>query len=245
MYSAVLMLALVAGNDSIEHGRNRCGGCTGYGGGCSGYVGGCSGIVGGHGHHGAVGCSSSYVGHGCSSYGCSSSCSGRRGLFGGGLFGGHHNRGCNGSACHGSSYGGCTSGVYQGGVYQGGCTGGVYQGGVYGTPVVPGTKKDMPKGEPVPDPKTKPKNPVVAPATIVVNVPADARLFVDGAATTSTSEVRTLVTPTIEVGTTYVYTMRAEVVRDGRTVEQTQVVNVTGGQTANVRFNFSQSVASR
>ncbi len=103
--------------------------------------------------------------------------------------------------------------------------------------------KDMPKGEPVPAPK---KTSLNAPATIVVSLPADARLFVDGAPTNSTTENRSLVTPGLEFGSTYVYTVRAEVVRDGRTVEQTQQVLVRGGETTPVRFDFStQTVASR
>ena len=101
-----------------------------------------------------------------------------------------------------------------------------------------------PKGEPVPDPKkTKVESDV--PATIIVSLPADARLTVDGVATTSTSDRRTLVTPNLEVGTTYFYTMRAEIVVDGRTVSETQVVNVFGGQTTDVRFSFPQTVATR
>jgi uncharacterized protein (TIGR03000 family) len=103
----------------------------------------------------------------------------------------------------------------------------------------------MPKGEKVAPPKGD-KKPVAAPATIVINLPADARLIVDGTATTSTSERRTLVTPELDFGSTYVYTMRAEVVRNGQTVAQTQEVLVRGGESATVQFNFStQGIASR
>jgi uncharacterized protein (TIGR03000 family) len=101
---------------------------------------------------------------------------------------------------------------------------------------------DPKKSEKVPDPK---KASTSAPATILVTVPADARLFVDGNATTSTSERRTFVTPELPVGSTNVYTIRAEIVRDGQTVSQNQVVNVTGGNTTNVQFSFPQGVASR
>src|SRR5262249_871346 len=57
-----------------------------------------------------------------------------------------------------------------------------------------------------------------APATILVSLPADAKLFVDDAATTSTSTSRTFVTPALENGKTYGYTLKAEVVRDGKVV---------------------------
>ena len=237
MYSAVLMLALTAGSESVDFGRNRChGGGGGYG--CSGVVAGCSvghgGYAGGchqrqglfsRGHgcassHGGYGCASS--GHGCAvSYGCAAS----HGCSRGGLFGGHRNRGgCN-----------CPP------------TCSTYAAPVCGGTVIvdPTTKKVMPKGEEVKPPVKKPGS-VSAPATIVVSLPADARLIVDGTATTSTSERRTLVTPNLEFGSDYVYTMVAEVVREGRTSSQTQQVTVRGGQTANVQFNFpGQSIVSR
>jgi len=102
----------------------------------------------------------------------------------------------------------------------------------------------MPK-EKIPTPPAK-KLETSAPATLVVSLPADARLTVDGNATTSTAAVRTFVTPELATDYNYVYTLRAEVVRDGRTVVETQQVTVRGGQTTNVPFNFSsQGVASR
>ena len=101
----------------------------------------------------------------------------------------------------------------------------------------------MPKSESIAPPKKASLN---VPATIVVNLPANARLIVDGTATKSTSERRTLVTPELEAGATYVYTLRAEIVVDGETVAQVQEVNVRGGETSTVRFNFStQTVATR
>jgi uncharacterized protein (TIGR03000 family) len=249
MYSAVLMLALTAGSDSVDFGR---GGCNGGGYGCSSSYGcstsvghGCSGggLFGGHGcssrgglfgGHGNRGCNSGYVcssSYGCStSYGCSSSCHGG-GLFRGGLFGGHGNRGCHGgSACSGYA---CSGGVVVGGGCA--CTG--------GTIVVPTKPKDMPKGEPVKEPK---KTSIDSPATIVVSLPADARLLVDGAQTTSTSDRRTLVTPTLVVGSTYIYNMTAEIVREGRTVTQTQQVAVRSGETSTINFSFptTQSVST-
>jgi uncharacterized protein (TIGR03000 family) len=112
------------------------------------------------------------------------------------------------------------------------------------TPVVP-EKKVMPKGEKIAPPAGKEVS-VNVPATIVVSLPADARLIVDGTPTTSTSDRRTLVTPVLENGMTYVYTMQAEVTREGRVQTQSQQVTVRGGETSNVQFNFSaQSVASR
>jgi len=94
-----------------------------------------------------------------------------------------------------------------------------------------------PKGE---------KTSLVAPATIIVSLPNGARLTVDGTPTSSTTERRTLVTPNLEVGQTYVYTLRAEIVNNGQAVAQEQQVTVRGGETSTVQFSFSsQSVASR
>jgi len=246
MYSAVLMLALTAGSETVDFGRNRCnGGGNAYG--CSSsVVVGCSASSGcsssghgglfarrGHGCSGSAVCSGGGVVGGCSS---SYANCGRSGLFGGGLFGGHHRGGCsNGSAC---SNGYACSGSVVGTGCSSGCTS--------GTVVVPSTtdKKPLPKTEPVPQPKKTTQS--AAPATIIVSLPADARLFVDGASTTSTSDRRTLVTPELAFGTTYAYTMRVEIVRDGQVQSQSQQVNVIAGQTATVQFNLSsQGVASR
>jgi uncharacterized protein (TIGR03000 family) len=217
MYSAVLMLALTAGSESVEFGgRNRCHG-NDYA--CSGTVAyGCYGYAGGH-HHG---CSANY--------GCN--CSSR-----GGLFHRHRNNCSCPPACSTVVYG--YSGTY------GGCSAVA----PVGTPPVTDKKKDMPKvekGEKIPEPKKTEKTAVDGSATIIITLPADARLTVDGKATTSTSERRTLVTPVLEGDSTYVYTMQAEITREGRVMMETQQVMVRGGQVSNVQFNFSaQSVASR
>jgi uncharacterized protein (TIGR03000 family) len=216
---------LTAGSESVDFGgRNRCHGCSAASA-CPTVRTTCAAASCGH-RNGLFGnrCHGSAVSTGCArsngcarSHGCASSCNGG-GLFRGGLF--HRDR------CHGTT---------------------VCAAPVCGGAVIVDPKKEMPKGEKVPTPKTDKKpGQVSAPATIVINLPADARLFVDGNATTSTSERRTLMTPNLEFGSDYVYTMVAEVVRDGRTVSQRQTVNVRGGETVNVQFNFAtQTVASR
>jgi len=99
------------------------------------------------------------------------------------------------------------------------------------------------KMPPPPPPATKTE--AQAPATIIVTLPADARLIVDGNATTSTSTRRVLVTPALAQGE-YVYSLRAEIVRNGQTVAETQNVTVRPGQTSEVPFSFAtESVASR
>lgn len=222
MYSAVLMLALTAGSEQADFiGRNRCSGCSAA---CSASVShGCSSgcsrgrLFGGHGCRSS--CSAS---HGCShsrvshcSTSCSSSCSR------GGLFSRFHNR-CNGcAASHCSTSSGCCAST-----------------------VVTPEKKPMTKPEPVKEPKKT--GSISAPATIIVNLPANARLTVDGAQTTSTTERRVLVTPELEFGATYIYTMQAEIVLEsGRTEAQIQQINVRGGETTTVQFQFPNGVAVR
>jgi uncharacterized protein (TIGR03000 family) len=224
MYSAVLMLALTAGNEAIDFGKHRCHGGSDYG--CSGaaVVANCPPACS---HAVAARCHGGTVGYGCSApvaYGCSTAC---HSSCHGGLFARMRERKCHCQPTCSVAYGCATT-------Y--GCTSGV--------PVVPPPmKKEMPKGEKIEGPK---KASVNVPATIVISLPADARLIVDGASTSSTSERRTLVTPVLEGDSTYVYTMQAEVTREGRVLTQTQQVTVRGGETSNVQFNFSaQSVASR
>jgi uncharacterized protein (TIGR03000 family) len=218
MYSVVLMMALSGGGDAVDFGHRKA--C--HGGGA------CSGVVAGHGCTGAV-----------AAYGCTGggSCHGRvahhgnRGCHGGGLFSKHRSHGCHGSSGCSGSYG-CTGSVgYGGGCFGGaGCTGGVITApGTYGAPMSPETPKVMPK-----------KVGSLAPATIVVSIPANATLTVDGTPTTQTAAQRTLVTPALEEGT-FVYTLQAQF--DGQT--QTQQVQVRAGQTSQAQFSFPQGVTSR
>jgi uncharacterized protein (TIGR03000 family) len=205
MYSAVLMLALTAGSESVDFGRHRCHGCAAE----------CSGPV-------VVGCTAPV---GCSApVDCSSSCHARHGLF---SRLGHRKHRCHGDAV-------CSAPVA--------CCGGA----VIVAPPGPGPAPKAMPGEPIPPPAPKKTTRSFAPATILVSLPTGARLSVDGTPTSSTAEYRSLVTPALEVGATYVYTLRAEMVDNGQTVTQTRIVNVRGGTTSAVHFNFSsQNVASR
>jgi uncharacterized protein (TIGR03000 family) len=83
-----------------------------------------------------------------------------------------------------------------------------------------------------------------APAVIQVSVPAEARLTVDGYVTKSTSSQRTFITPALPQGQAFTYTLRAEVIRDGRTVVESQQVTVRGGEETQVPFNFTSGVVA-
>jgi uncharacterized protein (TIGR03000 family) len=220
MYSVVLMMALSGGAESTDFGHRKCHGDTGcHGRAAASCHGSRGGLFAGRGHkcHGAAAAPACHGGR--------AACHGSRG----GLF--HRNKGCHGGAgCAGSAgYVGCAGSA--------GCAGGV---------VAPGAvePKAMPGKEKIPTPPAKTE--LFAPATIVVSLPADARLTVDGNATRSTSDLRTFVTPALETGEEYIYTLQAEIIRDGRSVVETQRITVRGGETTNVPFSFSsESVASR
>jgi len=77
-----------------------------------------------------------------------------------------------------------------------------------------------------------------------VNVPDDAKIFVNGQATTSVGEVRQYVSRDLAAGFNYSYEVRAEVVRDGRTVEQVKKIDVRAGETANVAFDFGNAAST-
>ena len=85
-------------------------------------------------------------------------------------------------------------------------------------------------------------SPAVAPAsdaTIHVRVAPDVSVFVNGASTTSSGRQRSFVSKGLEVGKRYRYELRAEAVRDGRTVSQTKVVTMEAGQNARVEFDLA------
>jgi uncharacterized protein (TIGR03000 family) len=235
MYSVVLLMALTSGSEAVDFGRHAKGGCTGsctgvvVSGGCTGTIvsGGCTGVAYG-------GCTGVAYG------GCTGSCTGGHGH---GLFSRLHNRhnGCNGGGCTGVIISGGCNGVISGGC-TGGCGGVIIDGGVIMNPAPPVTTP-APVEKKVEIKKT---TQAAAPATLVVTLPADARLLIDGRSTVSTTGERTFITPEFAVGQVVTYTLRAEIVRDGQTLTQTQVVNVRGGQTTAVPFSFNASgVASR
>src|SRR5262245_43930035 len=59
-------------------------------------------------------------------------------------------------------------------------------------------------------------------ARLLVEVPADAKLFIDDQATRATSSVRTFRTPNLQAGQTYYYILRVELERDKETHSETR-----------------------
>ena len=66
-------------------------------------------------------------------------------------------------------------------------------------------------------------------ATIVVHLPADAKLTIDGAPTKSTSSERSFITPPLEVGKAFSYTFEAQFVRGNQTIRVTEEVPIRAG----------------
>jgi uncharacterized protein (TIGR03000 family) len=101
--------------------------------------------------------------------------------------------------------------------------------------------------EPIPaKPKEKPMGQASAPATIIVELPADASLKVDGQVTMSTSNVRVLLSPELPAGKVFQYTLTVQAVRDGKPVQVEQNVDVRAGEESRVSLNLPvASVAQR
>jgi uncharacterized protein (TIGR03000 family) len=74
-------------------------------------------------------------------------------------------------------------------------------------------------------------------AKVTVVGPADAKITVDGVECTLAGGERTFETPKLEAGRQYFYTVKAEVVREGRPQTETQRVVVEAGKHARVQFN--------
>lgn len=80
-----------------------------------------------------------------------------------------------------------------------------------------------------------------ADALLAVQVPEDARVYVNDQPTTSTGSRRQYVSRDLEPGFSYTYEVRAEVVRDGKTLEQVRRVDLRAGEVVQVAFDFPGS----
>jgi uncharacterized protein (TIGR03000 family) len=73
-------------------------------------------------------------------------------------------------------------------------------------------------------------------AKVTVKLPSDARLYVDNVVCPLSSDTRTFNTPELEVGRSYFYTLKAEVVRDGEKRTRSTRVVVEAGKDVTVEF---------
>jgi uncharacterized protein (TIGR03000 family) len=81
-------------------------------------------------------------------------------------------------------------------------------------------------------------------ARLIVEVPADSKLFIDDKPMKTTSEKRSFSTPTLVEGESYYYEVRVEAMRDGKPVSETKKVTIKAGEVAKVDFKKMDSVAS-
>ncbi len=91
--------------------------------------------------------------------------------------------------------------------------------------------------EPVPAPKKKEGASLQNQARMLVEVPADAKVFVDGVETKLANLTsRSYITPPLERGRDFAYDVRVDVVRDGQTLSETQQIVVRAGEESRAVF---------
>jgi uncharacterized protein (TIGR03000 family) len=73
-------------------------------------------------------------------------------------------------------------------------------------------------------------------ALLMVRVPAEAQVFVNGSATKATGSVRRFVSRGLEIGKTYEFVVRMVTTVEGRETEQTRTVRVSAGEQSLVAF---------
>lgn len=73
-----------------------------------------------------------------------------------------------------------------------------------------------------------------APATILVRLPADAQVTLDGQATRSQGAIRRFITPPLERGKTFHYTLEAKVTRGSEVLTSAAEVSVRAGEETSV-----------
>jgi uncharacterized protein (TIGR03000 family) len=188
------------------------------------------------------------VGHDRTSGNCYGSCYGNNGIddyrtgYGAGYGTGY-----------GAAYGSC-AGTGWGGYYpwdysSSGCSGcaGSYGAGspYFVTPVAPPAAQPPVREETVPLPK-KLGQESLAPhkARLIVEVPADSKVYVDDQAMKTPSETRVYQTPDLEPGQIYYYEVRVEMERDGKVISETKRVVLRAGQEVLADFKDMATTAT-
>ena len=121
---------------------------------------------------------------------------------------------------------------------------GVY--GVMGRTVVPGTGTSG-KALSQPKPNKNDNKETMGPthATLVVEVPVNATLFIDNMPVKATAGVQTFNTPALKPGQAYFYLVRIERKRDGQPVSETRRIIVRAGQVTRADFKIVASEGVR
>ncbi len=112
-------------------------------------------------------------------------------------------------------------------------------------PAGPGMMPGMPANPTPPAPPIPPgktgATSADASGVLTVWVPYDAKVTVNGLLTKSTGSRRQFVSFGLKPGLSYKYVVKAEVIREGKTVEDTQTTVLTAGQVTAVAFGFNQT----
>jgi uncharacterized protein (TIGR03000 family) len=171
----------------------------------------------------------------------------------GGCWGGGYAYGCCGGRAGGYAYGSGWGGSYAYGwnsgysmPYQYGygmpyVSGRTYQSGYYG-PNQNGQQSGIGERGTAPETVGPPRQTMgPAPATIIVNLPAEAKLTIDDEPTRSASDERVFISPPLEPGKSYTYVLKAEMERNGEKVKASQNVVVRAGRPSRVTLEFPDS----
>jgi uncharacterized protein (TIGR03000 family) len=77
-------------------------------------------------------------------------------------------------------------------------------------------------------------------ALLTISVPYEAKITINGLATQSTGSRRQYASFGLQPGLNYQYDIHAEIVRDGKIVEESKTVTLTAGQQEAVAFGFNK-----
>lgn len=170
-----------------------------------------------------------YGGHGCCDYGVTAAYRGCCApLF--------RRRCCTPSPCYTPVYlNGCCYGDYGTEVYQ-------YDSGVIQEPQPTEAAPDGgPTPAPIPLPSVDASILSTGRALLSVDVPEEARVFVNGVATATPGSHRTYASSGLSIGTEYTYQVRVEVERDGQIVSLDRTITLRAGEEHNEVFDFNAS----
>jgi uncharacterized protein (TIGR03000 family) len=125
-----------------------------------------------------------------------------------------------------------------------GCSG--YSGCCGGTTVAPSPAPPPPPPPPPAKPGEKKAGAELENrARLTVEVPTEAKLWVDGFETkTSGASVRSFTTPELDAGQDYYYILKIETVRDGKTTTETKQVTVRAGEETRASFTEAKLVTA-
>jgi uncharacterized protein (TIGR03000 family) len=242
-----------------------CTGCTGcygsgYGYGCCGGYSSCYGCCGGgcHGRGGFLGIFHHKRGGCCGGYTCFGCCGGCSGWWSGACFGSCYGScyGCSGSVMYGSTWGPpvgmppYTLHGYNSGAAPVWTTSTPVYPGSYASPAAVYGQVYYPNQPPVmsvpvaPAPKPSSDNPPPSGANLKFDIPADAKLFVDGKPVADGGLARTFYTPALEPGRDYYYEVHTERTVDGKQVatEKKKVIVKSG---KSITVNFDELTAAK